>query len=304
MKKSHLIFIHGVSDSIIDYDYSANLKSLIVKKLENFNLPVAETQKFVSFENINYSEIGHKEEEQALAAYLASASKYYDFLDKTLEFVGFEKVRRLMITSISDAFLYKSDYWRDIIRNRVVEKIAPYIHLDEPVTVIGHSLGSVVGFDVCYKNSTSNPDWIAANFKPTNLVTFGSPIMLFSMDLDKDGTQKPRYQPAVDPKTQKLTSDTIPYTEFLKEDGIWYNFFDAQDLIAYPLEEFFREKFTLKDVLVQTGTVPYKAHMAYWENEVIAKMIAEQIYKNMQGNGNVEEKIVESAANQESPRVL
>lgn len=271
MKKVHIIFVHGVSDSIIKRDYSAGLVKLITSRLKSL-FPNQNISDIATFENVNYSEIGHEEEQKVLDAYIKQSSQMYNIFDKTLEGWGLDKIRKLVITAISDAFIYESNFWKEKIRTRVLEKINPYINKNEPVTVVGHSLGSVVSFDTCYFNSRHNKDWKKYSFKPTNLITFGAPIALFSLELDKQGNQKYRYMPEKNP--DKVCEDAI---QPIKDNGKWYNFFDAQDLIGYPLQELFKGKFNVQDYLVQTGTFPYIAHMQYWENDFIADKITDRL---------------------------
>jgi hypothetical protein len=60
-------------------------------------------------------------------------------------------------------------------------------------------------------------------------------------------------------------------------DGVWYNFLDAQDLIAYPLETLFTGKFQVKDFRVETGLLPISAHTGYWRNADVADRIAQRL---------------------------
>jgi hypothetical protein len=163
--------------------------------------------------------------------------------------------------------VYKSDYWRDTIRGMLLEKLNQYIGTGDAVSVVAHSLGSVVAFETIHYNSLNNEQWKAANFKPTNLFTMGSPIALFCLDLDRyNGTNLPKYLPRNDPDLQPV-----------HPEGVWYNFLDPQDLIGYPLEKLFAEEFKVDDVIVQTGSNPRKAHDGYWDNDEVAQIIAERL---------------------------
>ncbi len=62
-----------------------------------------------------------------------------------------------------------------------------------------------------------------------------------------------------------------------REDGVWYNFLDAQDLIAYPLETLYTGKFQVKDIRVETGLLPISAHTGYWHNADVADRIAQRL---------------------------
>jgi hypothetical protein len=66
------------------------------------------------------------------------------------------------------------------------------------------------------------------------------------------GGQKPRYVPASVGGAVDVGGDMQPNLS----DGVWYSFLDAQDLIGYPLETLFTGKLQVKDIRVETGTVP------------------------------------------------
>jgi (2Fe-2S) ferredoxin len=194
---------------------------------------------------------------------------------------GLDKVRRQIITSVADVMVYKSDYWGHQIRNMVAEKLEPYIGTGDAVTIVAHSLGSVVSFDTIYYNATANPTWKAAGFRPTNLFTMGSPLALFSLDLDREtGEQPVRYAPGPTPETPDIPDS--PALHVLRPEGVWYNFLDAQDIIAYPLGLLFEGNFPVEDVVVQTGTNPRKAHDGYWENNEVAEVIAGRLKMDFQ----------------------
>jgi hypothetical protein len=102
----------------------------------------------------------------------------------------------------------------------------------------------------------------------------GSPIALFTMEMDDTtGQQKPRYMPAAVNRPLARTGDMQPNLA----EGVWYNFLDAQDLIAYPLETLFTGKFQVKDIRVETGLLPLSAHTGYWHNVDVADQIAKRL---------------------------
>ena len=283
MNKLRLIFVHGISDMIIKNDYTSDLVGLLLQELEQQGIIPAratsdQIEQFITFERVNYSEIGQAEEDKVLAAYFQERNKLYNLFDKALEGLGFDALRRFLVSSVSDVLIYESELWRERIRSTLLEKIQPYIKTGDAVTVIGHSLGSVVAFDTLYYNSRHNPSWLDANFKVTNLFTMGSPIALFSLEMDDvTGEQKPRYFPKDATPANMNPANTNPDLQPVQNEGVWYNFLDAQDLIGYPLEVLFKNKFRLEDILIQTGTQPIKAHTDYWVNHEVAHRIAERL---------------------------
>ena len=282
MRKAHIIFIHGISDRVITGNYSGALAENIVSRIKQKISPDIMLEDYLTFENINYSEIGQAEEDYVYRAYLKDSGDEYNILDKTIERLALGNLRKELITSISDVLAYESDFWREKIRDTVRDKITPFVGTDTMLTVVGHSLGSVVGFDTLYYNCRHNDLWCNQAFKVHNFYTMGSPLALFTLELDNTtGEQKPRYIPLENMPPEMDPRNTNPDLRFLDENGEWVNFYDAQDLIGYPLATLFKDKFFVQDHLIQTGTNPVTAHNKYWENDTIADQIANKVFSDM-----------------------
>jgi hypothetical protein len=274
MNKLRVIFIHGIAPTVISWDFSERLWRLVVSKLIQYNVvpqgasadEIAET---ITFERVNYSKIGDDAENRLLQAYEQDAEKLYRLSNRLNRMAGLDKIRRLIITSVSDVMVYKSEYWSGEIQQMVVDKIEPYLAGGDSVSIIAHSLGSVIAFDTLRENVEHNPKWKECNFRPSNLFTMGSPIALFTLDLEHGPDIHGR-----DPET--------PFVPLANEEGVWYNFLDAQDLIAYPLEVLFSGKFKVEDIVVQTGTNPRKAHDGYWDSIEVADFIAGRLKLDFQ----------------------
>lgn len=286
MNKLRLIFVHGISASVVDWDYSAMLRKMMTQKLTELgvipeNATEEEIGEIVTFEHVNYSHIGHEEEVRLFNVYEKETAKLYNFVYRLSKVSGLDKVRRQIITSVGDVMVYLSDYWGEQIRGMLVEKINPYIKSGDAVSLIAHSLGSVVAFDTLYYNIRNNPEWQAARFRPANLFTMGSPLALFSMDLDREtGAQKEKFREGAEPEMPDIPDS--PTLKLLHDDGVWYNFLDAQDIIAYPLGALFEGKFKVDDIVVQTGTNPRKAHDGYWENDEVVDVVSARLKMDFQ----------------------
>jgi lipase (class 3) len=282
VNKLRLIFVHGVSATLIKGDYTAGFCSLLRDELRARHiLPLSSDEttgaEIVTFEYVNYSGIGQAGEERVLAAYEEEKGRLYAFLDRLVDKAGFDILRRQIITSISGVLVYESQHWRDEIRRMLLVKIEPYVKTGDAVSIVGHSLGSVVAFDTAYYNARHNEDRVSAKFKPTNLFTMGSPIALFSLELDDvTGDAKPRYAVSNDLAAGNASAPPSSIQPN-RNDGVWLNFLDAQDLVAYPLTALFKGKFRVEDRLVQTGTLPLSAHTGYWESRDVAKQIADRL---------------------------
>jgi hypothetical protein len=268
MKGLHVIFVHGITETVITWDYTAKMAQMVLTEFRKDGLirPDAtqeEIDQIITFDRVNYSAMGSEEEEHLLETYIAETKKLYNFVYRLSQMAGLDKIRRQLINSVSDVMVYESAYWRNIIHEMVSKTIDPYVGSGDSVSLIGHSLGSVVAFDTIHQNNEENPKWLAANFRPTNLFTMGSPLALFTLDMDHS-TGEPSSRHKAHPDQKRL----------LEEDGVWYNFVDAQDIIAYPLELLFEQRFQIVDVVVQTGTNPHKAHAGYWDSAQVAHTIA------------------------------
>jgi hypothetical protein len=267
MNTLRIIFIHGITPTVISWDFSERLSKLILKKLIQYQVvpPDAnaeEIAQIVTFERVNYSMVGEDAEQRLLAAYEQESEKLYSFAARLNRMAGLDKIRRQIITSVSDVLVYKSAYWSHEIQKMVLDKIEPYIATGDSVSIISHSLGSVVAFDTLYESVGHNPKWKDDDFRPTNLFTMGSPIALFTLDLERE------------PARRGSKASEEQHEPLVQDDGVWYNFLDAQDVIAYPLQILFKDAFNVEDIVVQTGTNPRKAHDGYWENAEVADFIA------------------------------
>lgn len=74
--------------------------------------------------------------------------------------------------------------------------------------------------------------------------------------------------------------------EILRANGVFYNFLDAQDLIAYPIASYFEGvSYGVKDIAVGNGVNPITAHSDYWENKEVAREIAARLEIDFRGEG-------------------
>jgi hypothetical protein len=276
MNKLRIVFIHGIAPTVINWDFSERLSGQIKRKLMDYGVipegaTAEEIDEIITFDRVNYSMIGDDAQLRLLQAYEQETAKLYNFVYRLNSVAGLDKIRRQIITSVSDVMVYKSDYWKGEIQQMVLDKLDPYIGSGDSVSIIAHSLGSVVAFDTLHENVNKKPEWVAAGYRPTNLFTMGSPIALFTLDLNREfGTPGS----PDDPEWQRR--------QLVQPDGVWYNFLDAQDLIAYPLEILFQDKFTLQDIVVQTGTNPRKAHDGYWDNDEVTDFVAGRLKLDFQ----------------------
>src|SRR5687768_17401555 len=170
MNKLRVIFVHGVSAVVVNWEYSATLRNMITRKLTDLgvipeNATEDEISEIITFDDVNYSAIGNEQEVRLFEIYQKETSKLYNFVYRISQVSGLDKARRQLITSIGDVMFYTSDYWGEQIRGMLLEKINPFINSGDALSIISHSLGSVVSYDTLYMNARSNPDWKAAGFR-------------------------------------------------------------------------------------------------------------------------------------------
>jgi hypothetical protein len=161
-----------------------------------------------------------------------------------------------------------------------------------PYSLIGHSLGSVIAFDFLYQllerdrlflpnpesassesrqqieEFAQNKARVQRNFR--NLFTLGSMVGLFMM---RDGSlwqTDPVFTGILNPIRQLSESEM---------SRAWVNFYDKEDVLAYPLENLFDLNpdniyRAIEDVEVNTGNLVYDSHTNYWGNDKMAAKIA------------------------------
>ncbi|HJR42002.1 MAG TPA: hypothetical protein VJ812_07890 [Gemmatimonadaceae bacterium] len=191
--------------------------------------------------------------------------------DHTLRFSG---LRRFFITHFGDALAYqrvpvqRSDFYRDI-HTRVADRLRDLraeLAADAPLVVIAHSLGSVIMsnfiWDVQRGNDERRDLPAATPFERmetlTALVTLGSSIALFTLRLAEIvAIEFP--PPALPPHLRQVAQ--------------WLNFYDADDVLAYPLRPLSPtyEAAVTEDVAIDAGHAPRSwtplSHDAYWTDD-------------------------------------
>ncbi len=143
-------------------------------------------------------------------------------------------------------------------------------------SLIAHSLGSVIAFDYLFHLFAKDMLFVADeeatpalikrlkdNFH--SLFTMGSPIALFMLRKSKLWASHKKFHNIINP--------------VLGTQRIWLNFYDEQDIIAYPLSALFKKGIenaekVIRDVAVNTGATPFDSHISYWKNPDVAKEIA------------------------------
>jgi pimeloyl-ACP methyl ester carboxylesterase len=148
--------------------------------------------------------------------------------DHTLRY---DRARRFVISHFGDALAYQRvpsqgmDVYR-AIHGRIREHLGALrdqLGGDKPIVVLAHSLGSAIVSNYVWDEQKSPTAGTTATQRMetlAGLVTFGSNIPLFTLCLDE--VVAIRFPvPALDPS--------------LRAAARWLNFFDADDVLGYPL---------------------------------------------------------------------
>lgn len=279
--KLDVLFVHGMGDKVLK-NFADPLQKPLQKKLSQ-DVDVGQA---VNFSSVVWGDITETTEHAMMDKLFPGWSTFNFsagvFLDP---FRNYRRTRNFTINFLGDVLIYESPEAGEKIRRRVLDSLrqirdraVPHANerdMKNPqafVNLIGHSLGSVVIFDICYwvrraakykdgqlNEAISEPEKqrlehyydSVVGLDIANFVSFGSPIALFLL-----GDRYQRLNP----------EDWVIH---VKDGGRWLNFHSDNDLISYRLEPFFRGTVAvryLKDIKLYTGWNPLSAHTGYWTN--------------------------------------
>lgn len=191
-------------------------------------------------------------------------------------------VRKFIINVLADAIAYQrvpgkqDDMYRNI-HGRIHEHLGKLRTAlgsqDRPLVVIAHSLGSVILSNYIWdEQSGKGPGQNRFERMETlaGMVTFGSNIPLFSLALDQADIKSFEFPPA------GLPANLIPRAK-------WLNFFDADDVLGYPLKPLSPsyDKAVTEDREINVGNLFTSwnpiSHTEYWSDGDFIKPVAQLI---------------------------
>lgn len=290
----HVIVIHGMGEGDRSEGYSLPLQKLIAKHM-------GAAADSLCYHEVNWADIGQAEETQLLGQNILP-SKWHPFDifqlgDSLMEGVDrmrgmSTEFRKFLINSIGDVFTYLTLPGKQAIQERVKQKIfaariaqiAAGIPAPHYVSVLAHSLGSVVIYDLArYFGETEAGREEIGTAALANLFTFGSPLALFSLLEYGQNSRSAGTVPSVLADGQSAQHDPHPYSRRgIRLDlpaGAWLNFYDQQDAVACTLHDLYTPQNDVRDRPVQTGVL--HAHTHYWKNDDMAREIAEQLKRTL-----------------------
>lgn len=285
MAKHLLIFIHGMGEGRSDEQYKTLLKAIRTEWAETKKLTEAEFDNLFDHVFVDWQ----TEPSQAEEVIFKLCFPNLPLGDLSLWDLGnpVRPLRHFMTFFLGDITAYVSENDNNIC-NTVWKYIKSALDEDKKYSLIAHSLGSVIAFDYIFnllerenldaffspdnEEGTITPEQIGKlrkNF--CNLFTFGAPIGLFMMRKGELWMQGKEFRGIINP--------------IQGHQQKWLNFYDSEDIIAFPLERLFAQNpnnadRSLKDIKVNTGFMPPGAHTLYWQNKDVAAEIAKALMQN------------------------
>jgi hypothetical protein len=145
------------------------------------------------------------------------------------------------------------------------------------LTVIGHSLGSVIASDFLYDHTRRHGKRLRDHFGVdfVNFFTLGSPLVLYSARSPVCTTGS--YGPG-----RVVDGFDVP-VHVESETGVWLNIYSGDDVVGYPLKsvnDAYAGAVTA-DVVTEAGNVFTRwnplSHGAYWTEAAVLAMIADKL---------------------------
>jgi hypothetical protein len=267
--------IHGIGRQ--DPDFYEELASALAERL---SLICPEIE--LVTEGIYWGDITERIEEKLLCKLAPYKLRWDDWID----------ARGFMVSFAGDAIAYQpipfvdSPHPHEFIYTDIHERVARKLQrlaslagATAPLCLIGHSLGTVVASNYLYDlQNRKLPPRIQSIIKHGNsplekgetlshLFTMGSPIALWTLRYDDFG--KPVAVPAPKFRHQRV--------------GEWVNFYDKDDVLAYPLKPLSEpyNKAVAEDVEVSNpglmAWTPLGSHGGYFRSAAIQKRICHSL---------------------------
>ncbi len=313
--KEVVVYVHGVSPDVNrttshDADYRAMHEGI---QSHNSNWPV----NYLGVEwGWNIHQLENPESHEALTKaqrvfgerLFKAVDAEWDFTLNPTRFV-INGIRPIMFYGFGDMFYYVSMEGKWAIRLAVASRIVKYLKAQFAtedtisLTLIGHSAGSVIAFDLLYHifaeqkatpfllRGPNNEEVLEADENVTasgledlraraeneqlrlrRLITFGSPISMLTF----------RNDPLVQilSRGEYLNPTDYGLTSVIRDDASllpgprWVNFWERDDPIAWPVAPLMQ--FGVEDVYVDVSDTVGDSHTAYWRSEDVHESIGKR----------------------------
>jgi hypothetical protein len=284
MGAMNVLIVHGIGWGGRDKNYAKPLEDCIRQefdraikrlKLRGINSRDAQAKHALRFEAATWDPVTQTSQDSMLRVMFGRP-----LLMKRLRLAY--QIRRNMLGLLGDVVAYERDGNNPVYR-AIHEEVDKSVNAlseasrderdDEgyaPLTIIGHSLGSVIASDYVWDHtySTGHSHLLAGHrLALINMVTMGSPMAVYSLRRNAYGGK--------DSIRESLDSPIKVHPQY----GMWLNIYDVNDAIAFPLEpiESYKE-IKVADCAVSAGTWLTRwnlgSHVGYWRCRAVAEHIA------------------------------
>lgn len=277
-KKIAVAVVHGMGNQSIDFSnkYSKSLTKAFNKKLKQNGYEMIEDP--IVVEPVYWAHIVQRLEE-----------KLWHKIDDY--HLGLTSLRRFVVSYLGDAIAYQATpnennleevMYEDIHYEfcKTLRNLSNLAGDDAPLYVVAHSLGTVIASNLIYDLQSRNEFADCSEDKTplelcdtlTSFYTLGSPLALWGLRYTNFGV--PIKVPS--PKLVNMNPNL---------NGEWINFYDKQDILAYPLKDLNAKYYeqVKSDIEVNSGNFLIRhtplSHSYYWENKKVIHTIVESLFQ-------------------------
>jgi hypothetical protein len=272
--KLGVLVIHGIGSH--DENFAEPMKEELIRRISNHD--------GICWKPVCWATLLLREESKLLDKLFPKGKHPHWFFKWVLRF----KLRELVMNGIGDVAAYRSvlnisghtshtrqtntiyDDIHDRVHKCIVMLREELGNADKPLIVIAHSLGSVIMYDYIWDRQQHINEKLygATPFERmetlTGLITFGSPIPLFTFGYHRE-------------VSIKFPPDNL-HKDF-KGKAKWFNFYDADDVFGWPVKD-------LKDCVAENKPISVGSiftrwnilcHGKYWTDNNFTKPVAKYI---------------------------
>jgi len=213
--------------------------------------------------------------------------------------LALNQLREINFFGFSDMFYYTSNTGKEAVRSSICRQLLTCIEkqsisAEQPLrlTLVGHSAGAVIAFDLlfhlfhpneapytehCFVDNIEKEASLkireysrSGQLKLRRLITFGNPLSAMAL----------RHSRVVEAMAagEKLNPEHYGLVPDAQLPGArWLNLWDLDDPLAWPVEPLINnDKGMTSDVYVNVSDWITKAHNAYWTSKAAHKAVAER----------------------------
>ncbi len=254
----HIILLHGMGEFEIEQKFYGPFESLLREAMDERK---ADFDRTITLHRIYYTEAV---KDAKWAVFHRAFPEYHGSIPPMFDAqIGFG--RYFLTIFMGDIVAYSSTEGERHLRNFVYKQLDGILrNRADTFSILAHSLGSIIAYDYLYDlfgKAPAKRRKVRGNGKPRleHFFTMGSPIALFL--LRKSHLMLESSRLSANPIGLRIGR------------GKWINFWDRQDVVAYPLARFFPKVVT--DRQVDTGSLIFNSHLGYWHNREVAETVAD-----------------------------